>query len=135
MHTHISRALIVSVVLLFIGFVGFSPPPALFADSINDFECNDGDKHVFTVKKPSSHEYKKVENYCKNCNGERAGATMISFTDYTGASPSTIRAIGQYHNGRRVGKWVIINDTGENIDECLYVNGDLSQGDSPLCFE
>jgi len=135
MNAHISRVMIVSIALLFIGFVGFRTPTALFADSIDDFECDDGYKHVFTVGKPSSNGYKKVENYCENSGGNRAGATMISFTDCTGETPSTIRAIGQYHNGRRVGKWDIINDTGEIIDECFYVDGELSRGDCPLCSE
>jgi len=80
MNAHISRVMIVSIVLLligFVGFVGFSTPIAIFGDSINDFECDDGDEHVFKVEKPSSNGYKKVENYCENSGGNRAGATVI----------------------------------------------------------
>ncbi|MGA1794219.1 MAG: hypothetical protein ACMUIL_00050 [bacterium] len=33
-----------------------------------------------------------------------------------------------------IGKWIIIDDISEIIDECFYVNGELKRGDNNLCF-
>ena len=116
-------------------FAGFTAPAALHADSIEDFACAGVAVHIFETTKPVGSAYKITEHYCELPNGERQGATKISFRDYTGSVGTTF-TFGQYHNGKRRGKWVTTDITGEIIRECVYANGSLVQAASdPDCWQ
>lgn len=129
----ISRALIVTIGLL---FAGFSAPSALLADSIRDFECEGAAIHVYNaslIEGENGARFKEIEHYCKLPNGQRKGLTKITFMDNSEPSLSTY-TLGQYHNDVPVGRWLTIDITGEVIAECFYVNGILNQTNSdPLC--
>lgn len=139
MGTHITKALVVSIGLL---FAGFSAPSALLADSIKDFECHGAAEaemtHVYIANANISEidgniVSKEIEHYCELPNGQRQGLTKRTFIDYMGLTLSTY-TLGQYHNDKPVGRWLIIDIKGEVIAECFYVDGSLNSNNSdPSC--
>ncbi len=74
MGTHMTR-LVVVVGLL---FVGFSVSTTLFADSVEDFECQGAAIHVYEASLYDGA--KEIEHYCELPNGKRQGLTKISHT-------------------------------------------------------
>lgn len=90
-----------------------------------------GERAPHHTDKPVGSTYEVTERYCELASGDRQGPTKISFSDYTGAGETTF-TFGQYHNGRRVGRWLVTDIAGETVAECIYANGRLLRGD-PAC--
>ena len=121
MNRHFCGALIALVGL---SFAGWQAAPTARADSLEDFDCHGGARHIFENSRPADSSYEMTEHYCELPNGERQGYTKISYTDITGVNPSTY-TWGQFHNGRRVGTWITVTVTGELVGRCTYANGRL----------
>ena len=96
------------------------------ADSLEDFDCHGVARHIFINTKAADSSYEMTEHYCELPNGSRQGTTKISYTDLTGETPATY-TWGQFHNDRRVGKWVTVTVTGELVGECTYADGVLKK--------
>jgi hypothetical protein len=130
-----TKTLIVSIVLLLVGFGGW--PTQILAG--NKFKCPGAStKHVNTS---SSDGYVEREQYCeKVSNDKRHGPTMIMRTEdfpVEGAedlsTTYTTYTLGKWANGKRSGKWKIIDQNNVVLDECHYANGKLKSGDPSLC--
>ena len=138
MNTKINIILIVSIVLLFVGFGG---PTAIFAGKIKDFDCPGGLKHIYKAFQPTNATHKATLHYCAQPNGKPHGFVKIEYTekilDGEGElteAPVKHTIIGTYNpKGKRVGWWTIRNSRNEVIAECQYANGKLNQGDPELC--
>jgi len=121
MNSCVGRSLITLIGLL---LAGGQAAPTASADSLEDFECHGSAIHIFTNTRAADSSYEMTEHYCELPNGNRQGATKISYTDLTGESPSTY-TWGHFIKGRRVGRWTTVTVTGELVGDCTYANGRL----------
>lgn len=134
MSTYITRVLIVSILLL---FVGFGSPTQLFAGACPEgFEilcegeavANCRTDYVDIVDDEGvTCKYRIVDSYCALPNGNRQGFSEITMQKLDGKlDPAIYHLRGNYFNDMRVGKWDLFDAAGDFMGNCFYVAGKLN---------